>query len=466
MEPHKRNRKLIGVIKILHIAGIVLLFALTWGLFYAGQFNIGPLTRRSFLVCGLYIIIIIYLNRVYNTFDLGTARVSELVYSQSLSCLIGDGFMYLLMSVMWLKLTNPLPMVALLAVQLVFNIAWSIWANRLYLSKLPPRRAAVVYCDADDLGKIKEVHGFAQKFDVQVRLQCTGDEASVEPFMDKLSDCSVIFAIGLPIGLRNSIIEYSIENQIRVYVDPNIGDVVMAGARHMQMFSVPIMMVRRSVLLPEYAFIKRLLDIVISLVGIIVTSPIMLIVALIIKLYDGGPILYRQKRMTKDARVFTILKFRSMRQDAEGDGVARMSTQNDDRVTPIGRVIRTTRLDELPQLFNILKGDMTIVGPRPERPEIAAQYEAELPSFTLRLQVRAGLTGLAQVYGRYNTEPHEKLLMDLMYINNMSLLEDVKLMLATAKILFMRESTQGVEEGQVTAVGNERARAREKGKRA
>ena len=140
-----------------------------------------------------------------------------------------------------------------------------------------------------------------------------------------------------------------------------------------------------------------------------------------------------------------------MRQDAEKDGVARLASAHDDRITPIGRIIRAIRFDELPQLFNILKGDMSIVGPRPERPEIAEQYRKELPAFDLRLQVKAGLTGYAQVYGRYNTEPQDKLKMDLMYINHASFSEDFKLIFATIRILFMRESTEGVAKGQTTA---------------
>ena len=143
-----------------------------------------------------------------------------------------------------------------------------------------------------------------------------------------------------------------------------------------------------------------------------------------------------------------------MRVDAEKDGVARLASEHDDRITRVGHIIRAIRFDELPQLLNILRGDMSFVGPRPERPEIAAQYEQEMPAFSLRLQVKAGLTGTAQVYGRYNTEPKDKLKMDLMYINNMSPLEDLRLMFATARILFMRESTSGVADGQTTAVND------------
>ena len=215
--------------------------------------------------------------------------------------------------------------------------------------------------------------------------------------------------------------------------------------------------VNRHFATPEYIFIKRLFDIVSSSLVLLVASPFMLITALAIKLTDGGPVFYKQCRLTVDGKKFNILKFRSMRVDAEKDGVARLSTgDKDDRITPVGRIIRKFRIDELPQLFNIIGGSMSVVGPRPERPEIAAQYEENLPEFRLRLQVKAGLTGYAQVYGKYNTTPYDKLQMDLMYIAKANLVEDLRIIFATIKILFSSESTDGVESGQVTAMSNAR----------
>ena len=200
---------------------------------------------------------------------------------------------------------------------------------------------------------------------------------------------------------------------------------------------------------------KRTFDIVSAGLLFIVISPIFLVVALAIKMTDHGPVFYKQVRLTKDGWKFNVLKFRSMRVDAEKDGVARLSTgENDDRVTSVGKFIRKVRLDEIPQLLNIIKGDMSVVGPRPERPEIAKQYEEELPEFNLRLQAKAGLTGYAQVYGKYNTTPYNKLEMDLMYIANPSIFEDLKIIFATIKILFEAESTEGVVDGQATATEN------------
>ena len=201
----------------------------------------------------------------------------------------------------------------------------------------------------------------------------------------------------------------------------------------------------------EQRFIKRTIDIVCALILIILSSPFMIITAILVKCYDGGPVLYKQVRCTRDMKEFKILKFRSMRTDAEKDGVARLASKNDSRITPIGKFIRKVRIDELPQLFNILKGEMSFIGPRPERPEIIKQYQEDMPEFTFRTKVKAGLAGYAQVYGKYNTTPYDKLKLDLYYIENYSVWLDLKLMLLTFKILFVPDSTEGIEDNQITA---------------
>ena len=179
----------------------------------------------------------------------------------------------------------------------------------------------------------------------------------------------------------------------------------------------------------------------------------MLVTAIAIKVGDGGPVMYTQERLTKDRKVFKMHKFRSMRVDAEKDGIARLSSgDQDDRVTPVGRFIRKVRIDELPQLFDVLAGNLTLVGPRPERPEIAAQYEKTIPEFAFRLQAKAGITGYAQVYGKYNTSPYDKLQMDLMYIANPSIVQDIEIIFATIKIIFLPESTEGVDKDSLTAL--------------
>ena len=275
----------------------------------------------------------------------------------------------------------------------------------------------------------------------------------MQEYIDKvLEGCEACFLCSLHSHDRNQFIKYCIHKDIISWCIPRIGDVLMLSAEKQHLFHLPMLRVEKYNPTPEYLIAKRIFDIVVSGLAFIVFSPIMVILAIIIRM-DGGTAFYRQKRLTKDGKVFEILKFRSMRMDAEKDGVARLSSgEADPRITKVGRFIRACRLDELPQLINILRGDMSIVGPRPERPEIAEQYKKELPEFDLRLQCKCGLTGFAQVYGQYNSTPYDKLLMDLMYIAQPSMAEDLKICFATVKILFMSDSTEGVAEGQVTAM--------------
>ncbi|MCR4797331.1 MAG: sugar transferase, partial [Lachnospiraceae bacterium] len=198
----------------------------------------------------------------------------------------------------------------------------------------------------------------------------------------------------------------------------------------------------------EQRIIKRTLDIVFSILALVLTSPIMLVTAICIKAYDGGPVFYRQERTTFRGKKFWIIKFRSMVENAEADGKANPASDDDDRITPVGRFIRKTRIDELPQFLNILKGEMSIVGPRPERVEHMEKYAEVVPEFDYRLKVKGGLTGYAQVYGKYNTTPLDKLKMDLMYIVNYSILLDIQIFFETVKVIFKSEATEGFTEKQ------------------
>ena len=246
--------------------------------------------------------------------------------------------------------------------------------------------------------------------------------------------------------IRNRIIKYCYGACIRVYVTPNISDIILRGAENLHFFDTPLLLARNSGLSIEQKLMKRCMDLLISAVGIIISSPFMLLTAAAIKLYDKGPVFFRQARVTNGGKIFYITKFRSMIVDAEKDGRVIPATERDPRITPVGRVIRATRLDELPQLFDIFVGNMSIVGPRPERVEHVEKYTAEIPEFSYRLKVKVGLTGYAQIYGKYNTTAYDKLKLDLMYIENYSILLDIRLILLTIKIMFMKESTEGFTE--------------------
>ena len=363
-----------------------------------------------------------------------------------------NGILYIVICLMSRRLCNILPGIAAIVGQGVMQPCGQDapipGISGLFRLNPPP----VVYDVRHGLEKLINEYGLSKKYDVKMTL-------NVEECLNDLSlldwNEQSVFISGVHSHERNIILKYCVGQGINVFVIPRVGDVIMSGSQPMHMFHLPVLRVGRYMASPEYLFVKRAMDIVISLIALIVLSPLFLITAIAVK-SDGGPAFYKQVRLTKDGKQFEILKFRSMRVDAEKDGVARLSTgDKDDRITKVGHIIRACRLDELPQLLNILKGDLSIVGPRPERPEIAAQYCEEMPEFALRLQAKAGLTGYAQVYGKYNTTPYDKLQMDLMYIAHPSIVEDLKIMLATVKILFMPESTEGVAEGATTAMGQE-----------
>ena len=262
----------------------------------------------------------------------------------------------------------------------------------------------------------------------------------------ELKDYECIVAVGLYPDQKNRIAKTCYELRKSLYIVPGIYDVIMNSGRKVYLVDTPVFKVNNFGPSQLEKIVKRFFDIVFALAFLILTSPILLITALAIKLQDRGPVFYKQVRLTEYGRPFQIIKFRSMRVDAEKDGKAQLAKEHDDRITKVGRFIRSCRIDELPQLINILTGDMSVVGPRPERPELIEKIKEEVPEFDYRLGVKAGLTGYAQVYGKYNTRLKDKLLFDLIYIEQFSLLMDLRIIFMTFKILFKKESTEGVSE--------------------
>ncbi|MFR3568591.1 MAG: exopolysaccharide biosynthesis polyprenyl glycosylphosphotransferase [Paraclostridium sordellii] len=185
-----------------------------------------------------------------------------------------------------------------------------------------------------------------------------------------------------------------------------------------------------------YSIYQRVLDILASIIGLIIGIPLIAIFGMLVKMEDRGPIFYKQERLGKNLKIFYIYKIRSMRVDAEKIGGVQWAQKDDPRITKIGKFIRKTRIDEIPQLFNILKGDMSLIGPRPERPELTYKFEKEIPGFIKRLKVKPGLTGLAQVNGGYEITPNEKLKWDLIYIKNRNIIMDIKIILKTIRVVF------------------------------
>lgn len=439
----------VGTAKVVNPILLTLPFLGVWFLYYAARTASPYYYWGNWVVVALFFVLYILFCRIYDGFLISINRISEIVYSQALSSVISDFLLYVVICLLSKRLVNPLPLFGALVVQVLLSGLWAYCAHRWYFSKFPAKRTAVIYDVREGLERLVEEYGLEKKFKIQIAMNVQQALANKE----LLNQMETVFLSGIHSHDRNILLKYCVEKDINVYVIPRIGDVLMSGAQSMHMFHLPMLQVGRYHPSPVYLFLKRGFDILASGIATVILSPVFLATAIAIKRYDGGPVFYKQQRLTKDGKIFEVLKFRSMRVDAEKDGVARLSTgDKDDRITPVGRFIRKVRIDELPQLLNILKGDMTICGPRPERPEIAAQYEENLPEFRLRLQAKAGLTGYAQVYGKYNTTPYDKLVMDLMYIAHPSFLQDLQIMFATVKILFMKESTEGFAE---QAVGKE-----------
>lgn len=405
--------------------------------------------RGFYLLAAVYFLLLLFFTATYGGLKVGYLKPMDVFFSQVISLVFVNVISYLQISLLSLKMVTAYPLIGLLLAQVAVSAAWTFISFRLYKQFFPPRNLLLISGERpieDILNK------FASRKDKYNIVRCMSEDEGLAVLQKEIMkgyDGVVLWDIDT--GNRNKLLKFCYSKDKRVYLMPKISDIMIQGSEQLHLFDTPIMFMREYSMSIEQRFIKRTIDIVCALILIILSSPFMIITAILVKCYDGGPVLYKQVRCTRDMKEFKILKFRSMRTDAEKDGVARLASKNDSRITPIGKFIRKVRLDELPQLFNILKGEMSFIGPRPERPEIIKQYQEDMPEFTFRTKVKAGLAGYAQVYGKYNTTPYDKLKLDLYYIENYSVWLDLKLMLLTFKILFVPDSTEGIEDNQITA---------------
>lgn len=422
-----------------------------WRQFYA----------NGFLLLGLvYFILLFFFSATYGALKLGYLKSMDVFFSQVMALIFTNIISYFQICLLSLRMVNVGPLLLMMLVQIVFAFVWTWFCSLLYKKLFKARKLLLISGERPIDEILRKFETRPDKYKIEKCVKEELGQTQLEKEINAGYDGIILWDINA--GLRNKLLKYCYSKSIRVYMMPKIPDIILQGSSQLNLFDTPILFTREYSMTVEQRFFKRLIDIVCSLILIIISSPFMLITAILVKAYDGGPVLYKQIRCTKDMQEFKILKFRSMRTDAEKDGVARLAQKNDSRITPIGKFIRKVRLDELPQLFNILKGEMSFIGPRPERPEIIKQYEEDMPEFVFRTKVKAGLAGYAQVYGKYNTTPYDKLKLDLFYIENYSVWLDLKLMLLTLKILFQPDSTEGVEENQVTAMKEIQAREEEK----
>lgn len=425
-----------------------LVFAYIWYNYYSETIFFPFFRRGNWAVIGFYMLFVYFFTKVFGGYNVGYMRITDIALSHILAILLSGIASYFEICMIARDYVAAKPLLGMMAVEVIFILPWTYIVRKLYARLYPPRQMLVIYGNYSPDDLIAKINTRKDKYNICATVSY---EVGYEELYPMIKEYNAVVLCDLPSQARNQIMKYCYQESIRTYVTPKISDILFRGADDIHLFDTPLLLSRNQGLSIDQRIVKRTCDIVLSLIGIVIASPFMLVIALAVKLYDGGPVLYEQERLTRDGKPFMIYKFRSMSMDSEKNG-ARLASKGDKRVTPVGKVIRNIHFDELPQLFNILKGDMSMVGPRPERQAISDEYEKEIPEFVLRTKVKAGLTGYAQVYGKYNTTPYDKLKFDLTYIENYSLWLDVKIMLLTFKILFQRENTEGVDETQKTAM--------------
>lgn len=437
------------------ISSLVIVVIQTGLFFYAlfGGYNKileAPLDSGGYLMIALYCAGLIGIYKIMGALKIGYNRRLNIILSQIISICVLNVIVYLQLSLIHRAFLPVYIMILLTFVQIAVSIVWTVIVFILDKKFSCVFDMLLVYGDkkaADIVYKLLEREDQYRICEtIHYREQTYTSDSNFDEVKAKILEYKAVVIYRLQSSVRNDLLKFCYENDIEVYLPPRISDIIVRGAKELDQFDSPLIICRNCSLTPRQQFLKRAFDIVISLLGIIIASPVMLAISLAIKLYDGGPVLFKQKRVTLGERIFDIYKFRSMIVDAEKDDRVIPATDNDPRITPVGKIIRKLRFDELPQLFNILKGDMSFVGPRPERVEHHEAYTKQIPEFPFRTKVKAGLTGYAQVMGKYNTTPYDKLLLDLIYIQKFSFFLDFKLILLTVKIVFMKESTEGFKD--------------------
>ena len=420
--------------------------ALTAGAFLYLVLNYYPETDfwfKGFLVfVFLYLVVFLAFASTYRSFNIGTMRYRELIFTYILATFLTNFIFYFILSLTAKQLLDVSPLGLMTLVQWAAGLLLYWGADRLYYA-LYPARQSVVVCSKDkhEIAVFRKIDSMKERHTISALITET---QGVEAIKRCLEPYSTVFMGDISRELRLDLTEYCFEHNKRLFVLPSVEDIIFHNAHETIIGDSLVYQCRNHTFTVEQLVVKRIMDIVFSIFGILISSPLMLLAALVIKLQDGGPVFFRQERYTRNYERFMLLKFRSMIVDAEKNG-AQFTTAGDQRITPFGRIIRAARIDELPQFFNILRGDMSLVGPRAERIENVDFYCERMPEFRYRMKVKAGLTGYAQIYGKYNTNFEDKLKLDMLYIENCSLIHDLQLIFITLKVIFMPESTEGFE---------------------
>ncbi|MBQ6719135.1 MAG: exopolysaccharide biosynthesis polyprenyl glycosylphosphotransferase [Oscillospiraceae bacterium] len=424
---------------LLEVLILTVLYYIIWRNSYPDG---GFLYKGKYVLMGVYAMLMLVFFQNSDCTLFGQLRKADLMIGQVIALLLVNFVTYFQLCLIANRMLSPGPMILVFVLEIFVALLLVIGFTAIYRKLYAPHNMLLVYGNDQGIGLKIKMDSRQDKYKITKLMSA---DAGYEAVCQEAQKFDAVILNDIPAQLRNDILKFCYLKRIRAYVAPKLTDVILRGAKDNNLFDTPLLLVRGTGLTPTQRIAKRTMDIVLCAIAMVFAAPVMLVVAAAIKLEDGGPVFYKQKRLTRNGVEFEILKFRSMIVDAEKYAGAVLAAGNDPRITKVGKIIRATRLDELPQILNILKGDMSIVGPRPERKCFAEAYYEDMPEFAYRLKVRGGLTGYAQIYGKYNTSAYDKLRLDMMYIENYSLLLDIKLIILTLRIIFSKDSTEGVD---------------------
>ena len=410
-------------------------------------------TRTSFITLGVFTLVYMMMSIIYGGFDIGKRKSKPIIYSFVLSVFFTDIAAHFFMCIMNITVVHngkfvydyPLLLLLTYIIQIFIIVVFTYGGNYLYFSANKPHDSIIITRKGEQTDSIiSKIGRYKKQYNITETVFINDPD-----ILKKIDKADSIFFYNLSVPERNAFVEYCYHCKKDIYYSVELSDIVSLGSHHVYFDDKSMVYAPVKGLTFEQRVIKRIMDLVIAGLGLIITSPIFLITALCIKLEDGGPVFYKQERATYAGKIFNVIKFRSMK--VEDGSIHKSVTKNDDRITRTGRIIRKFRIDELPQLINVIKSDMSIVGPRPEMVENVEKYTKELPEFAYRQRAKAGLTGMAQIYGKYNTSPKDKLIFDLTYINEYSVWLDIKLIFRTLLVLLTPDkSTEAFEDNKKT----------------
>lgn len=444
---HADSRGLLrGIECTLEVVLLCILYYFVWRYGYEDGLFPDYFFNGKYVLAGVYGVLIVLLFNNLDGFLFDQKRFTDLLIGQSLALIIVNCLTYFQLCLIANHMISVLPILMLTVIDFVMAGVLVYVYKKFYQKFYAPHNMILIFGSDNAVGIKLKLDTRKDKYNVKKLMSI---DEGFDNVCAEIRNYDAVILNDLPPKIRNNLLKFCYSEGIRTYAVPKISDIMMRGGKAVNLFDTPLLCLSMRGMTLAQRIAKRAMDIVLSLIALILASPILLVVAIAIKLEDGGPVFYKQKRLTVGDKEFEILKFRSMVPNAEKlTGAVWSAGENDPRITKVGRFVRATRFDELPQIINILKGDMSVVGPRPERRVFVDQFCQEMPEFAFRTKVKGGLTGYAQVYGKYNTTPYDKLRFDLMYIENYSLLLDIKLIILTFKIIFSKESTEGMEAAE------------------